>query len=162
MTKREKVIMGLMLTVIILGAYSFLSSPSKNIAVDSEKAISELNKVIVDLAKKINRDDQSNVAYILQKAAEKWKKDPFVQSSGHFDVADKEESYQSGLSEPASILFSGFIHAGDKMLAIINGLEYEEGDVMGSGGYSVKKISREKVILESGSGKDLVVLIEKY
>ncbi|MBW2220872.1 MAG: hypothetical protein JRF40_15535, partial [Deltaproteobacteria bacterium] len=117
---------------------------------------------IADLAKKINRDGHSNVAYILQQAAEKWKKDPFVQSLGNFDVADKEESYQSGLSGPASILFSGFIHAGDKMLAIINGLEYEEGDVMGNGGYSVKKITREKVILESGSGEDLVVLIEKY
>jgi len=48
------------------------------------------------------------------------------------------------------------------MIAIINGLEYEEGDVIGSGGLSVQKISREKIVLNSESGEELVVFIEKY
>jgi hypothetical protein len=48
------------------------------------------------------------------------------------------------------------------MIAIINGLEYEEGDVIGNGGLSVEKISRENVVLQYENGEDLVVSIEKY
>lgn len=162
MTKREKVIIGLMLTAVILGAYSFLYSPSENIAVNSEKAITELNKVIVDMAGKINRNGRSSVEYILQKAKEKWKKDPFVQSHGSFDAMEKKDGYKQVSAGPISILFTGFIHVGNKMIAIINGLEYEEGDVIGDGGMFVQKISREKVVLHSESGEDMVVFIEKY
>jgi hypothetical protein len=162
MTKREKVIIGLMLTVTIFGAYSFLSSSSENTAANSEKAINELNESIVALAGKINRNGRSSIEYILQKAEEKWKKDPFVQSHGSFDALEKEDDYKQVPAGPTSIVFSGFIHVGNKMIAIINGLEYEEGDVIGSGGLSVQKISREKVVLRSESGEYLEVFIEKY
>ena len=162
MTKREKVIIGLMLTAVILGAYSFLSSPSENIAVNSEKAITELNKVIVDMAGKINRNGRSSVEYILQKAKEKWKKDPFVQSHGSFEAMEKKDGYKQVSAGPTSMLFTGFIHVGNKMIAIINGLEYEEGDVIGNGGLFVQKIYREKVVLHSESGEELVVFIEEY
>lgn len=162
MTKREKVIIGLMLSVTIFGAYSFLSSSSENTAANSEKVIVELNKSIVDLAGKINRNDRSSIEYILQKAKERWKKDPFVESIGGFDDLKKEDGYKQAADGPTSILFTGFIHVGDKMIAIINGLEYEEGDVIGNGSLSVQKISRGKVVLHSESGEDLVVFIEKY
>jgi len=80
MTKREKIIIGLMMAVAIFGAYIFFSSTPVDIAADSEKSISELQSFITDLAGKINRDSRSNVAFIMKKAAEKWEKDPFVQS----------------------------------------------------------------------------------
>jgi len=60
------------------------------------------------------------------------------------------------------MLFTGFVRAGDKMLAVINGLEYEEGDMMGNGNYTIKQISSEKVVVESESGEELVILIKEY
>lgn len=162
MTKREKVIMGVMLTAVIFGAYNFLYSPSENEALNPEKAMSELNTAIVDLAGKINRNTLSNADYILTKAKEEWQKDPFVQNLGGLDDLEKEDSSKQAAAGPTSILFSGFIHVGEKMIAIINGLEYEEGDVIGDGGLSVQKIFREKVLLRSENGEDQVVFIEKY
>ena len=63
---------------------------------------------------------------------------------------------------PASLLCSGFIQVDGRMLAVINGVEYEEGDLMAKGGYTVRQISEEKVVLESLQGEEIVVLIDRY
>ena len=162
MTKREKVIIGLMLTAVLFGAYTFLASPAGDEALNPEKTMDEINNAIVDLAGKINRNSISKTGSIIEKAKQKWKKDPFVQTLGPLDNLDNEAVDVQASAVPTSIRFTGFIHVGDKMVAIINGLEYEEGDIIGNGGLSVKKISREKVSLRSENGEDRVVFIEKY
>ena len=155
-------ILGLMLTAVIFGAYNFLFSPSGNETLNPEKTMSELNKAIVDLAGKINQNNLSNADYIIKKAKETWKKDPFVLTHGPLGDLKKEDVDKQTAAGPSSMLFTGFIHVGDKMIAIINGQEYEEGDIIGNGNLSVQKISRENVVLRSESGEDLVVFIEKY
>jgi len=162
MTKREKVIIGFMLTAVLFGAYTLLSSPAGDEALNPEKTMSEINNAIVDLAGKINQDSISKTDSIMEKAKQKWKKDPFVQTLGPLDDLDSEAADKQAAAVPASIRFTGFIHVGDKMIAIINGLEYEEGDIVGNGVLSVQKISREKVVLQTENGDDRVVFIEKY
>lgn len=162
MTKREKVIIGIMLAVAVLGAYSLFFPSSETTQADSEKVIQHFNSVIADLAKKIKSDSRSNASYVLQLAAAEWEKDPFVPASGYTDAVAQEERNASEVSASAPMLFSGFVEVGDKMLAVINGLEYEEGDMMGQGGYKIRKISRENVVLEAENGEELVLLIEEY
>ena len=95
--------------------------------------MSELNNAIVDLAGKINQNNLSNADYIIKKAKEPWKKDPFVQTHGPLGDLKKADVDKQSEAGPSSILFTGFIHVGDKMIAIINGQEYEEGDIIGNG-----------------------------
>lgn len=49
---------------------------------------------------------------------------------------------------PADFSYTGYLDAGSRRLAIINGIEYMVGDQLDSGSLVVKSIDPEKVVLE--------------
>jgi hypothetical protein len=48
-------------------------------------------------------------------------------------------------------VYSGYLEVNQRRLAVINGMEYVVGEQLESGGYIVKSIDPEKVILEDVS-----------
>ena len=59
-----------------------------------------------------------------------------------------------------NLAYSGFLEIGSKRLAIINGMEYEAGDRVNPGAFSVKTILPGKVIMTSSQGEVVLPLQE--
>ena len=178
MKRRETIIVVLMFVAIAYAAYSFIFDRPVDSGLKSNKttgnhlvAISvgkssgsgnknkELRKFVAYVSKKINKKKSVVDMYILKMATAKWKRDPFLRS----DIA-----IGSGLDDGAGfykskkeIIYSGYLKLGNKMLAVINGIEYEKGEMLETGVYHVSDMTPSAVVLKNSSNKTITLSFEK-
>lgn len=76
--------------------------------------------------------------YVLTRANAEWPGSPFIEERAMLKAA-REVARQFS--------YSGFLAIEEKEFAIINGLEYQEGDAVEPGGYIVHRIAADAVIL---------------
>ena len=160
MTKREQIIVGVMLLVVVYGVYTlFFSSPSKQALVSSDKELETLNAFIAKVADSTKAGLSEQQAYMLQKAQAGWKQDPFVPITAKIQAREQEEETIDYSRLKAKIVYTGFLQMGNKRLAIINGMEYEAGDRLEPGGFSIRSIYPNRVVLASPDmGKKTFIL----
>ena len=157
MSKREKILVGLMLLAAVYGIYAwFLSSPQQAATLNDDNEQKVLNAFIIKVAQKTTTGLSKNQAYVLQKAEAKWKRDPLIQIEPKTSEQE-EDSQQSVLT--SKIMYTGFLRMGDKRLAIINGMEYEAGEILEPGGFTIRSISPSRVVIAPpGSKKKTLIL----
>ena len=151
MSKREKIIVGLMVLSLIYGFYIFFiePAPKKGHAVTNSK-LDAFNKFISNIAV-LTKDGLSEIdAYIIQNIGSKWTKDPLFRTKGGGPFNTKGELIPDS---PGGITYSGYLQMGKRNLAIINGMEYETGDPLDQGGLIVGPIYPERVIIFVQGGK---------
>jgi len=157
MSKREKILVGLMLLAIIYGIFVwFPSAPQQAATLNSDNEKKALNAFVIKVAENTTRGLSSNQAYVLQKAAAKWQRDPLVQIEPQTSVA-KEEISQPVLT--TKMTYTGFLRMGDKRLAIINGMEYEAGDILEPDGFIVRSISPRRVVIAPPGAKKKTIIL---
>ena len=61
----------------------------------------------------------------------------------------KAESQKKPDRPLPNLVYSGFLEVGSKRLAIINGMEYEAGDKLDPGGFTIKSILPTRVMITS-------------
>jgi hypothetical protein len=89
-------------------------------------------------------------AYILEMASVEWASDPFL---GRKLTAAKPEAGRAA-EIPAKLEYTGFVMAGQTRLAIINGMEYEVGEVVLGSELAVQAISPQDVIVKPVGGHE--------
>lgn len=146
MSKRERVIIFLMLFAVIYGGYSMLynKSPSKTGVSSPGKGTEDLNKFVIDVANRITDSSLTDFNnYIVAKASDNWTQNPFieyelpVQAEVITDIAgDRTES----LKQASGLFYTGYLKIGDKSLAIINGTEFEAGEKLLQAGHFLRSI----------------------
>ena len=143
-----------MLLVVAFGVYTWFFSSPQNAAVKSaDQGQKSLNEFVVKVAEKTKTGLSKTQAYILKKAQTDWNRDPLVRIEPKKSV----EKNRTANRLKSKILYTGFLQMGDKRLAIINGLEYEIGDILEPGGYIVRNIHPRHVVIRSrGENKILV------
>jgi hypothetical protein len=162
MTTREKIIVGLMLLTVGYGAVELLlprakGGPSTSLPAQSAEGLTVFINKVADAVKVGNADAGP---MFIQKAEAAWKQDPFmVIRKAAPQVADKAAS-KGPLKPVPNMTYSGFLEIGAKRLAIINGMEYEAGDRLGTGGFTVKSVLPTKVIMTSSQGEIALPLQE--
>jgi hypothetical protein len=160
MTNREKIIVGLMLVVVVYGVYTlFFSEPQKATTVKKSgtKELATLNAFITKVAEKTKSGLSEKQAYILKKAQAAWKQDPFLRIQPPKTPDDKDANKPVVLK--SDIFYSGFLQMGDRRLAIINGMEYETGDKLEPGGYIIRSILPNHVVIAPpGEEKKTMIL----
>lgn len=154
MNTREKGIIGLMVGTVIFGAFHFLAPSPKTGTIPTQEELKGLDQFIITMAGTLNKQNLVEANYILERAASPCNNDPFLAEKSMLEAVEKKEA----VPRPDPLFsYSGFVRIGNKMLAIINGLEYERGDVVEPGGYRVSRITAEQVEL-NGGGKEHEVL----
>ena len=147
-----------MVLAVVYGAYiMFFESPkqAKTFSAGGDRKLEALNTFITKVADKAKSGPSKKQAYILQKAQADWKQDPFVQ------LQSKKVEEDTG---PAPVLdarvrYTGFLQMGDRRLAIISGMEYETGDRLESGGFIIRSIFPNRVMVSPpGKNKKLMIL----
>ncbi|QTA86856.1 hypothetical protein [Desulfonema magnum] len=164
MSTREKIIVICALLAVVYGAYSFFPRTSPPVPVgNSETKSEELNKFVLEVAGKLANKDFSNFDnYILEQAAGQWKEDPFL-ASGLSVESEPPVVKAEKLARELSLTYSGYLIMGNKILAIINGMEYEVGEALaGHGECIVRNISPlETEIGIKGSKEKIIIPIEE-
>lgn len=153
-----------MVAAILYGGYTFLFSGStggKNKS--SGKPSVEVNEFVAGLIKRIQgADTTAKDREILEKSSAQWKKDPFlvVKKSGAADAeTEKEPEIIARGDLTGSFNYSGYMEMGKSKLAIINGMEYQEGDQLDTQGTAaLKKISAGEVHIYVDANKSVIVV----
>jgi hypothetical protein len=160
MKKREKMILAFMLVALLYAAYSLFSGPStpesKNTNVAAEKELANVKTLSTQLSEDLKKEALTDTErYILDRAEIEWGKDPFLQQKLS---ATPEGTKGPAGAKPGDFAYSGFVEVGKKRLAIINGMEYQVGEQLESGGYIVKSIEPEQVLLEDTGKRGQITL----
>ena len=163
MSKREKIIVGLMIAAILYGGYNFFLAPSSKTVIESpEKKGEVLNQFVTDVAAKLKKKDISEAdKYVIARANDNWTNDPFLKT----ELALQPEPTKDRKEEAAQEVifrYSGYMEMGAQRLAIINGMEYSVDDELEPGGYIVKSISAAQVVLGvAGTEKTVVIPVQE-
>ena len=160
MSDREKILVGLMLLAIVYGAYTYFFSPQRRPGTVNEEPEQEaLKAFIVQVAEKSKTGLSKSQAYALQKAQADWKQDPLIQ----IEPRKPKEKDTQQFKLKSNILYTGFLQMGDKRLAIINGVEYETGDKLEPGGFVIRSIFPNHVVIAApgGSKKTITLPMEE-
>ncbi len=162
MSKREKIILFFMALSIVYGFYVFVNeAPGKKGAMGQNSNLESLNKFISHVAE-LTKESLSEIdSYIIEKAPKQWDKDPLLSSDSKFQFkAENTEADVSALK--VNIKYTGYLNMGVKNLAILNGLEYEEGEELEKGGFIIRKIYPERVIIViKGQQEEITIPLEE-
>ena len=166
MSKRERIILILMIVVGMIGAYTYLFDSKKKDNTDlQQKAMEESNKFLTEMSKEITNDPYSILDdYIVTRSLEEWKGESFLSTNSLLkseqEASINEEDVKEGSDNDFIYKYTGFLEMLDHKFAIINGVEYEEGDALEGDGLTIISISKGSVILRGDDGNDIVVNLE--
>lgn len=163
--KREIIILGFVAVVIIYALFDFLF-PKKKSGADMVQMSEELNTFVTDLTGSLEKGTAKNTGTIIFSRAEKeWTNDPFL--DGKALKAWNESKIVMARAAEAPVqavefIYSGYLEVGSRRMAIINGIEYNEGEVLDVKGYVLKSVSPSKVLIENrGIGATLNVPLQE-
>jgi hypothetical protein len=149
MTNREKIIVGAMVLTVGYGAIELLLPRNKVGGTLTTTAAEGVNAFIAKVADTIKSASSESSALIVQKAEAAWKQDPFLEIRKPQAPRLETTGPKDGGRLTGNFVYSGFIEIGAKRMAIINGMEYEAGDTVAPGGFTVKSVLPTKVVMGS-------------
>jgi hypothetical protein len=166
MSRREKIIVSIMLIVIIFGGTKLLltSYHGEKIGNTPIKGVKALKKFVYDVSKKIEKADSSRFySYTIQKLKSKWINDPFLSdTSSALPLKNRNPSPSIKATTHQRFVYSGYLAFGGRKIAIINGMEYEAGETLASDRFILHDISpRHVVIAIAGENETIRVPIEE-
>ena len=162
MAKREKVILILAGIALLYGAFSlFPFSGSKRAPVNTGEELNALNKLITDVSLSLGKDaPDKTVTFMIAAAEAEWTKDPFFDKKP--SAIKKIEENPKTAATAMTFVYSGYLEMEGKRICIINGMEYESGEEMATGGYVVRKIDPKNVVIEvKADGQKVVVPLQE-
>ena len=158
MTNREKIIVGLAALALGYGAMELLLPRAKVAPVSQPQSLEGLNAFITKVADATRVGTAEASAIVIQKAEAAWKQDPFleIQKAKAVKPPDKPTTETARLP---NLVYNGFMELGSKRLAIINGQEYEAGDQLNPGGFTIKSILPTRVMIVSSQGESAPIVL---
>jgi hypothetical protein len=157
MSKREKILLAATLVVALYGGLTLFvfpsmktktpapSQPGVSVTPLSGAAEKRMNQVL-------NLEVEQPVkTQMIARIESAWPKDPFVQP-------EQRTGAQTARPDAPPILlsgmdYSGYLFAGGRVMAVINGNEYGKGDTLLDLGYQVVHITPEKVVVQQDQNR---------
>ena len=155
--KRQMIILGVMAIAILYAAFDFLTPKKKSSVPDMAQKTAELNTFVADLTAGLGKDTTKNLnALIFSRAEKEWTQDPFLDAKSYKAWSAAKAPVKKAVGADAlksEFIYSGYLDTGRKRMAIINGIEYSEGESLDVKGYVLKSVSPTGVIIENrGTG----------
>lgn len=152
MEKREKVMLGVLAaTLVVAGALHFAGSSDGGpggsgagiVSGGSQAGLDEVTRTVEQARLTPEK------AYRIGLLADNASGDPFYGGQGGLS---QEEGPADGKGGEGGLVYSGYIKTGQKLFAVINGVEYARGDELAEGGYVLQAIDKASVLLEGTDG----------
>jgi hypothetical protein len=152
--KRQIIILVVMVLAVLYGAYELLWTKKKVSLVSPVQKASDLTSFITGLTATLGTEKDSTMV-IFTRAEKEWTQDPFLDSRQHLAWARSRTLAQAGpgTDKPVSFVYSGYLGAGKRSMAVINGMEYREGEALEVAGFVLRSVTPTRVLIEnSGTG----------
>jgi hypothetical protein len=160
MKKREKIILVIMALVVLYGAYELFFASAGKKEIPGKKEFVKTTNTVDELIKKVNNAlNEVTVTdverYIIASAEAKWANDPFL-----FIKPKRGGGVPgTGPEDQVNIRYTGYIEMGDLRLAILNGMEYESGEEILPGGYILRVVKPDRVVVQNKADKREVTVM---
>jgi type II secretory pathway component PulC len=153
--KRQMIILGVMGIVILYAAFNFLVPKKKVSAPNVTHNTAELNTFVTDLTAGLAKDTTKNLQVLIFSRAEKeWRQDPFLDAKSYRSWSKAREPAKVGAAAPKiEFIYSGYLEVNRKRLAIINGMEYREGEELDVKGFVLKSVSPARVVIKNRAAR---------
>ncbi|MEW6267025.1 MAG: hypothetical protein AB1641_28455 [Thermodesulfobacteriota bacterium] len=171
MSSREKVIIALMAVAILFGGYNFLFTKGSDQKQAGpalvKKSVDEARQLVSEVTVSLTKESISplDARYVIARASAAWPGDPFLerQTAIIFETEKIKAEAPEITNKELGLRYTGYLSAGAKNLAVLNGTEYEEGDKLErEGNFIVKSITPTQVIIgREGSAARIVVPLEE-
>jgi hypothetical protein len=173
MSNREKIIVGLMLLTVAYGVYALFfegkvkSSATPIASVSATQQLENLNAFITKVAEASKAGLSKEDKYIISRAESAWKQDPLttveLTDRPENEINRQQQQVAQTTGPQLNVSYTGFMQMGDKKFAIIDGLEYAAGEELERGGFVVRSITPNQVVIFStdGSKKKFVFTLEE-
>jgi hypothetical protein len=152
MGKRQMITLGVMAIAIFYAAFVYLAPQKKIPGVDTTQKTAELKTFVTDLTAGLGKDSSKNLGTLIFSRAEReWTQDPFLDSRAYKSWSQvKVTAKEAGAAAPKiEFVYSGYLEVDRKRMAIINGMEYREGEGLDTKGYVLKSVSPSNVVIEN-------------
>lgn len=155
--KRQMIILRVMGIVILYAAFNFLAPKKKISAPNMTQKTTELNTFVTDLTAGLAKDTTKNLnVLIFSRAEREWKQDPFLDAKSYRAWSKAREPAKAGAAAAApkiEFTYSGYLEVNRKRMAIINGMEYREGEELDVKGFLLKSVSPARVVIENRAAR---------
>jgi hypothetical protein len=157
--KRQMIILVVMGIAILYAAFDFLTPKKKFSAPGTAQKTAELNTFVTDLTAGLGKDTTKNLnALIFSRAEKEWARDPFLDAKSYRTWSTVKAPVKGAGEAKIEFVYSGYLDTGRKRMAIINGIEYSEGESLDVKGYVLKSASPTRVVIENrGTGATINV-----
>lgn len=155
---RQKVLAALLVLVIGYAGVDFfyLQNSTKNSAPEALDGRAVYEKNVAESIGRVTKGALNPVdLHKVRMAGESLQAVPLYDSVGPFYLAGRQSESFSTQIEGQEVTYSGFIELGGSRLALLNGVEYAEGDEFIIAGYKVAQIEDQFVILLRGAESGL-------
>lgn len=152
MTGREKIIVGLAVLAVGWGAWElgFAPRPGGDSLARTTGGLQSLESFIAKVAEATNKEDLSDTdAYIIRLAESEWAQDPMVVIAENRPARPAKPVEQRETLPRVDLVYTGYLKMGDRQLAIVNGAEYEAGDVLEPGALLIRRVYPDKLEVEA-------------
>ena len=153
MATREKIILIILMLFVVVGGYVyFFQNGSQEPASATLDQTANLDEFVTQINQSLAKQDYTDAdMFKITRAATQWTHDPFLRSALPItkEPVVEKNTADAGKIAAAELNFkySGYLMIGKSKLAIINGIEYREGDIMEEGEYILKGISPQQAVL---------------
>lgn len=150
LTKKQIIILSIMVVVIMFGAYNFLIAPrTKPTVIGIGEKSTGLEALKKDITANMPKGSSASYNYIVGRAEAGWTRDPFYDSKSFREWVRFKEPAKTSVRTSQKLVFaySGFLKVDKRKVAIINGVEYESGDPLEIEGYVLRNVYPDKVII---------------
>lgn len=155
MSKREKIIVGVMIFSILFALVYYLSPAVTGQGARPADPYTGSEKIIQEVAaelKKVATSPTEN--YAIARAEAAWAKDPFYKKV--MPAAPKAGPGGTGGSD---IVYSGYVDMGERKLAVINGNTYQVGEKLDFGGaFYLKSVEPLRVVIVDRQNQRNIVI----
>ena len=150
MGKRQMIILGVMAIVILYAAFAYLAPQKKIPGVDTAQKTAELKTFVTGLTAGLGKDSSKNPGTLIFSRAEReWTQDPFLDSKAYKSWSQVKVTAKEADAQKIEFVYSGYLEVDRKRMAIINGMEYTEGEGLDTKGYVLKSVSPSSVVIEN-------------
>ncbi len=164
MNRREKIIVILATVIGIYGLMDYLilsksveSTTGEILAQEKLDIDTFAETASVSLTAISTITQEKDMSYLLARLESEWNKDPFISIDPDMEV-EPEENQEKDVPE---LVYSGFVKIGNKLMAVINGMEYMIGETLKDISFKIKKITPGKVILMTEANKEIIIFLQE-
>ena len=148
-SKRERIILGITAAIALIGmvilVYPEQGQKKAHGAPDVYKK--ELQGLSTTTLASLNKGGFSAMKnYGIRRMEAPWPRDPFYDRRAYSELMKTKETVKEA-APAVNFVYTGYMEFGGRQIAIINGLEYMEGEALDEPGYILSSISPARVIV---------------